>query len=88
MLQPRSQWSDQPAFDTTLSHLGQLFVKSFGAYLDDAAQHVGQEMAERILKGGPDVRELLQMQQQQEEEQKEAGAAAAPAGSMELPATP
>jgi len=88
MLQPRTQWSDQPAFDTTLSHLGQLFVKSFAAYLDDAAQHVGQEMAERILKGGPDVRELLQMQQQQQEGEQKQTAAAAPAGSMELPATP
>jgi hypothetical protein len=87
MLQPRTQWSDTSAFDSTLNHLGQLFVKSFAAYLDDAAQHVGQDMAERILRGGPDAR-LMMAADQDQQQQKQAAVAPPPAGPMAVPATP
>lgn len=55
MLQPHTQWADPAAFTSTLHHLAGLFVKAFSAYMDDAEAHVGEEMAHRILQGGPDA---------------------------------
>eukprot|EP00878_Enallax_costatus_P032586 GHUV01035825.1.p1 GENE.GHUV01035825.1~~GHUV01035825.1.p1 ORF type:complete len:315 (+),score=92.73 GHUV01035825.1:1591-2535(+) len=58
LLQPSLQWADKADFNDTLSQLATLFVGSFRSYLEDAAMHVGAEMAERILSGGPDMRQV------------------------------
>lgn len=58
LLQPALQWADKADFNDTLAQLARLFVNSFSAYLEDAAAHVGAEMAERILGGGPDMRQV------------------------------
>jgi ATP-dependent phosphoenolpyruvate carboxykinase len=58
VLQPHTQWADPAAFTSTLNHLAGLFVKAFSAYMDDAEVHVGEEMAHRILLGGPDATQL------------------------------
>lgn len=58
VLQPQQQWGDANEFNSTLEHLASLFVDNFKRYLDDATSHVGAELAERILSGGPDSRGL------------------------------
>lgn len=58
LLQPSLQWADKADFNDTLSQLATLFVGSFRSYLEDAAMHVGADMAERILSGGPDMRQV------------------------------
>jgi hypothetical protein len=55
LLQPWLQWADKADFNETLSQLAGLFVTNFKSYMEDAAQHVGADMAERILSGGPDL---------------------------------
>lgn len=58
LLQPQLQWADKADFNDTLAQLATLFVGSFRSYLEDAAAHVGADMAERILSGGPDMRQI------------------------------
>jgi phosphoenolpyruvate carboxykinase (ATP) len=58
LLQPALQWADKADFNDTLSQLSALFVKNFKSYMEDAAQHVGADMAQRILSGGPDLDQL------------------------------
>ena len=58
LLQPSLQWADKADFNETLAQLANLFVGSFRSYLEDAALHVGAEMAERILTGGPDLQQI------------------------------
>lgn len=58
LLQPNLQWADKADFNDTLSQLATLFVGSFRSYLEDAAMHVGAEMADRILTGGPDIKQV------------------------------
>lgn len=62
LLQPSLQWADKADFNDTLSQLATLFVGSFRSYLEDAALHVGAEMADRILSGGPDMKQVKQME--------------------------
>ncbi|KAI8464701.1 MAG: phosphoenolpyruvate carboxykinase, splice variant [Monoraphidium minutum] len=57
-LQPHLAWGDEDAYGSTLTHLARLFVDSFKQYLEDAHEHVGGELAERILTGGPDAAAL------------------------------
>eukprot|EP00882_Tetradesmus_deserticola_P019653 GHRQ01021174.1.p1 GENE.GHRQ01021174.1~~GHRQ01021174.1.p1 ORF type:complete len:184 (-),score=52.75 GHRQ01021174.1:214-765(-) len=58
LLQPALQWAAQADFNDTLAQLASLFVASFNSYLEDAALHVGADMAERILSGGPSLDEI------------------------------
>jgi hypothetical protein len=58
LLQPALQWADKADFNDTLAQLATLFVGSFRSYLEDAALHVGAEMADRILTGGPSLDEI------------------------------
>ncbi|KIZ05455.1 phosphoenolpyruvate carboxykinase (ATP) [Monoraphidium neglectum] len=57
-LQPHKAWGNEDAYNSTLTHLARLFVNSFKQYLEDAHEHVGSELAERILTGGPDGAQL------------------------------
>jgi hypothetical protein len=43
----------QAEYDATLDKLGHLFEANFKTYLHDAEVHVGADMAQRILSGGP-----------------------------------
>jgi hypothetical protein len=58
LLQPALQWADKNDFNDTLAQLATLFVGSFNSYLEDAALHVGADMADRILSGGPSLEEI------------------------------
>jgi hypothetical protein len=58
LLQPALQWADAADFNDTVAQLATLFVGSFRSYLEDAALHVGADMAERILSGGPSLDEI------------------------------
>jgi hypothetical protein len=49
------QWADKADFNETLAQLANLFINSFRSYLEDAEAHVGADMAQRILSGGPDL---------------------------------
>lgn len=62
LLQPALQWADKADFNDTLAQLATLFVGSFRSYLEDAAQHVGAEMADRILSGGPDLKAIKELE--------------------------
>ncbi|GBF98755.1 phosphoenolpyruvate carboxykinase [Raphidocelis subcapitata] len=57
-LQPHEAWGDDESYNSTLTHLARLFVNSFKQYLEDAHEHVGSDLAERILTGGPSLEEL------------------------------
>lgn len=58
LLQPALQWADKADFNDTLAQLATLFVGSFRSYLEDAALHVGADMADRILSGGPNLDDI------------------------------
>ncbi|KAI8462671.1 MAG: phosphoenolpyruvate carboxykinase, splice variant [Monoraphidium minutum] len=57
-MQPHLAWSDGQAYNETLTHLTRLFVDSFKQYMTDADEHVGADLATRILSGGPCLRDL------------------------------
>eukprot|EP00879_Flechtneria_rotunda_P000221 GHRR01000295.1.p1 GENE.GHRR01000295.1~~GHRR01000295.1.p1 ORF type:complete len:582 (+),score=188.13 GHRR01000295.1:770-2515(+) len=61
LLQPALQWADKDDFNNTLAQLATLFVGSFNSYLEDAALHVGADMADRILSGGPDMKQVQEL---------------------------
>ncbi|KIY94569.1 phosphoenolpyruvate carboxykinase (ATP) [Monoraphidium neglectum] len=57
-LQPCLSWGDGESYAEHLTHLARLFVNSFKQYLHDADEHVGSDLAERILGGGPSLEQL------------------------------
>jgi phosphoenolpyruvate carboxykinase (ATP) len=83
LLQPALQWADKADFNETLSQLAALFVKNFKSYMEDAAQHVGADMAQRILSGGPNLAQLENGPKALPVPCAACAAAAAPAGHKE-----
>ncbi|GIL76342.1 hypothetical protein Vretimale_5908 [Volvox reticuliferus] len=52
VLSPENVWGNKNEFATTLNNLGHMFVKNF-KHFSDGDSFVGEEMAARILTGGP-----------------------------------
>jgi len=56
VLLPEHSWKDGPEFDRTLQSLAGRFIQNFSKY-SCGTQYVGADMAERIVQGGPSLKQ-------------------------------
>eukprot|EP00271_Cylindrocystis_brebissonii_P006718 TRINITY_DN1949_c0_g3_i1.p1 TRINITY_DN1949_c0_g3~~TRINITY_DN1949_c0_g3_i1.p1 ORF type:complete len:619 (+),score=116.40 TRINITY_DN1949_c0_g3_i1:191-2047(+) len=55
VLQPKTQWADQEAFQQTLSRLGHLFATNFQGYIEFEMGGTHHVLPDEVLKGGPQL---------------------------------